>query len=81
MDADEIHLKLTKILAETLEIAEGDVNDDISGETCANWDSVRHLSVVLAVEDAFGIMFEEQEIPEITRFGRLLSAVHDHLVA
>jgi acyl carrier protein len=67
--------KLADIVATTLDLPPDAVTDGLSSETSENWDSVRHLTLVLAVEDAFGITFDEAEIPELTSFAALLRAV------
>ncbi len=41
-------------------IAESD-----SVETVASWDSVRHLRLIMALEEHFGVAFEAEEIPDL----------------
>ena len=45
-------------------------SDDIVG-----WDSVAHVSVIIAVEQAFDIMFDPDEIMEMDNVGALVSTV------
>lgn len=39
---------------------------DASPETIEEWDSIAHLNIVLAIEGAFGVTFDPDEIPELT---------------
>ncbi len=47
------------------------VPDDASTTTVASWDSVRHLSLILAIEERFDVSFDADEIPELTSFAAL----------
>jgi acyl carrier protein len=38
------------------------VNDDISQTNCDQWDSLKHLNLVVELEDAFGVSFEPEDI-------------------
>jgi acyl carrier protein len=58
----EVKARLVDILANTLGVAPDAITDDFSAEQCGNWDSVRHLTLVLAIEDHFQIAFDEDEI-------------------
>jgi len=67
--------KLADIVATTLELPIDMIDDALSSETAESWDSIRHLTLILAVEDAFGFTFDELQIPELTSFPNLLRAV------
>jgi acyl carrier protein len=38
---------------------------DDSVHTVKSWDSLRHLNLILALEEKFGVTFEAEEIPEL----------------
>jgi len=38
------------------------VPDDISQDTCVEWDSMHHLQLVVALESEFNISFEPEDI-------------------
>jgi acyl carrier protein len=67
--------KLADIVAATLDVPVEEVGDTLSSETSESWDSIRHLTLILAVEDAFGVTFDERQIPELVSFPALLRAV------
>lgn len=35
------------------------------------WDSASHLTLILTIEDAFGVRFETSEIPNLTTVGKI----------
>ncbi len=51
------------------------VSEDDSVETIPNWDSVRHLSLILALEERFGVTFEAEKIPELTSVRAIEAAI------
>jgi acyl carrier protein len=67
--------KLVDIVAVTFDLPTEAVTDGLSSETNEAWDSVRHLTLILAVEDAFGIQFNEAELLGLTNFSALLRAI------
>jgi acyl carrier protein len=53
--------RLLKILADTLGLDAGSLNDATSMENTPQWDSVAHLNLVLSFEQAFGQRFSPDE--------------------
>lgn len=45
-----------------------DLNDNYSKEMVEEWDSVHQLSLVAAFEEAFDIMFDPEDIMELTSY-------------
>lgn len=45
-----------------------ELNDSYSKETVAEWDSVHQLSLISQMEDAFDIMFDPEDIMEMTSY-------------
>lgn len=72
----ERQLKLEKIVAGVLSVDETLINDASNAKNTPNWDSMRHIELLLAVETAFGIRFSMPEITSMQNLGdmrRLLS--------
>lgn len=67
--------RLVDVVAATLDLSTDQVDDSLSSETNEAWDSVHHLMLILAVEEAFGIEFGESELVNLTNFPSLLAAV------
>jgi acyl carrier protein len=54
------------------------VSDDDSTQTIKSWDSLRHLNLVMAIEEHFGITFDPDEIPELTSVRSISASIHKH---
>jgi len=62
MDSGE----LKHVVALALNVDDAEIGDDASMDTIEAWDSLRHLYVVMAVEEAFGVTFDDGEAVAIT---------------
>lgn len=58
--------KLRKIISEILAVTEDQIDSTTSTETQPKWDSLRHMNLILAIEDAFSVRFSDDEIPLLT---------------
>jgi acyl carrier protein len=79
MNKDEIKLRIRDILANALKVDSGAITDDTSQIGLSEWDSVKHMNVVLATENEFGIEFKDSELPMLTSVPLLAAAVEKHL--
>ena len=41
------------------------LNEDSSPDTVENWDSLKHMNLILALEEEFNITFSDEEIVEM----------------
>jgi acyl carrier protein len=55
--------RIKQVLKNILDIPA--IPDDISSETCMEWDSLHHFQLVVELEIEFGISFEPDDISEI----------------
>jgi len=62
-------MKLTTLVANVLDIDEGVLSDGSNAKNTANWDSARHIDLLLAIEVAFGIQFSMPEITSMHNLG------------
>jgi acyl carrier protein len=67
--------RLRAVCASVFNLEPSRLGDDASPETIAEWDSLGHLTLVLAVEAEFGVSFEADEIPTLNTFSRIRERV------
>lgn len=63
--------QLRTVTAEALGVEEDDVTDAASPETLAAWTSFQHLTLLSAVEEAFGLTFSMEEMTGVHDYGEL----------
>lgn len=75
MDQDAIIAELTGIFHDLF----GDDTIVLTPETTAEdvhgWDSIKHISLIVAVEDRFGVKFRTSEIEGLANVGDLARAI------
>lgn len=71
-------LKLKQVLADLFDMPAEKVGDDTSPDTVSKWDSVNHLSLVLAIENAFDVSLTEEQSVEILSYPLIKAVLQEH---
>ena len=61
--------QLEQVTAEVLQMPVDQISDETSPKSTKSWDSLKHISLVLALESHFGVKFAPAEIMAITTLG------------
>lgn len=69
----EIYALIAEILGETPDAVLANKDDRNA------WDSLKRVEVLFAIEDTYGIMFEEEELAELTTPAALCESVSEKL--
>lgn len=64
---------LKQVFLDVLEVRS--ISDKDSVQTITTWDSVRHLSLIMALEERFGVAFDAEEIPELISVAAIRDAL------
>ena len=67
--------RVRHILGVALEMPEQQINESLSAEDTSNWDSIRHLNLVMALEEAFGVSFSSDELGQLTSYRAIADAL------
>ena len=60
--------KYNQIFAEVFSVKESQLGDEFDNQHVDGWDSVRQLSLTTAMEDAFDIMLDAEDIIEFNSY-------------
>lgn len=74
----ENQARLTEVIAETLGLAEDDISPETSPQNEPAWTSFSHLTLMSAVEEAFGIQLSMDEMTAAQSVARLAEIVAKH---
>lgn len=55
------------------------LSPDMTAADVEGWDSIKHISLIVAIEDRFGIQIGTQEIEQLANVGDLLATVRRKL--
>lgn len=71
----DTYKKLTKVFREVFD----DDSIELAPETTANdiedWDSIEHINLIAAVEDAFGMRFQMREVSGMKNVGEMVQII------
>lgn len=73
--------KLKQIVADVLEVDPDTIGPDFSMDTVEQWDSLRHMTLVLSIEDAFNISIPDEEAANITSWPLIRLVVDEQVRA
>lgn len=70
--------KLKQIMAVVFNIPENSVNENSSPDNIDVWDSLKHLNLVLAIEEEFDISLTEDQVVEILSYELIIEVLKEH---
>ena len=62
MQVEEVDGKVEGLLADVLQVPAASITDDLAMQDVEAWDSLKHMELVVALEDAFDRQFTFDEI-------------------
>lgn len=71
--------RIREVMAGVLEVEPGAIDADFGRDDAPLWDSLNHLRLITALEEAFGIRFEMREVARLERFQSIQQAVAERL--
>lgn len=72
--------KLKDIFCEVLGLPVREITDTLAYNTCAQWDSLKHLQMVAVLEETFDIEFEMDDIIAMENYGKVKEILRKYLV-
>jgi acyl carrier protein len=75
VSATELTSQVGRIVAAILNVDAARIDHSSSPDTIESWDSLRHVQLVLALEEAFGIQFTVDDIESMGTIGAVVEAV------
>jgi acyl carrier protein len=65
---DKIELSIQQIMADVFEKSEEQISIDSTQDEIDSWDSIKHLNLIVALEEEFGIELPIEEIGNLISF-------------
>lgn len=73
--------KIIDVLSQELSLNRGEITVDLRYNSVPEWDSVAHMTLISALEEKFGVMFENEDIVEMTTISAIERIVSKHVSA
>jgi len=60
--------RIRKVMGDVLGVDQATISDEATPGNIEQWDSLRHMNLVLALEDEFGIRFRDNQLEQLISF-------------
>jgi acyl carrier protein len=71
--------RLKAVIAAMLDIDPATIDTETSTDTVSQWDSVRHMNLVIALEEAFDISIPDEEVASMTSYPIIKATIEEQL--
>ena len=72
--------KLKQVMATVFGVGIDEINEDSSMDSIACWDSLRHMNLVLALENEFDIVVPDEDAANITSYKLIKLVLNEQLL-
>ena len=73
---NKIEDQIKNVVADVLGVSVDEVNDDLSPTTVTTWDSLKHMNLVVALEEEFEVMFTVEEIGKMMNYSSIVGCIN-----
>jgi acyl carrier protein len=78
-DSTTTRPRVVRAVSQIMGVAEQQVTDTSSADSLDTWDSLRHMNLMLALEEEFGIKFSDEQIMTMSSVGRIVAGIDELL--
>ena len=71
------HDRLATVFEQVFALPREKFNSELTGDSVTNWDSLRHLRLVVAIEKEFGIRIRARDIGKLNSVPRILELLRE----
>ena len=73
------NIKIKEVMSAVFEIPLESISDDSSYDNIENWDSLRHLNLILALEEEFEVSIPDEEVGNLVNYKLIELIINDLL--
>lgn len=73
--AEEVLDQIIELAADAFDVSVDEISTESSPDTIKNWDSIRHLNLVLAFEEYFRLKFIPEEIEQMVSIDQIFQII------
>jgi len=77
---DSIEVRIKNVMSAVFEIPANKIGKESSPDNIESWDSLKHMNLVVALEEEFEIEFMSDEINDMMNFDLIISILSDKIL-
>lgn len=66
-------MRLKEIVADTLKIPEGEINEELSPLNYPGWTSLQHIKLISIIEDTYEVKFSLKEMKSLKNYAAFIT--------
>ena len=71
--------RIKKILGNILNIDVNSINDKSLSDNIENWDSLKHMNLLVALEEEFDVEFDDVDLENLLNFQLIHTAIRERI--
>jgi len=71
--------RIKKVISEVLCVPMEEIQPDFSSDTAEQWSSLAHLTLIIALEEEFGVHFSDSESVELRSFRKIADCLQSKM--
>ena len=75
IDRNELKLRAQEIFRDCLDAPLLQLSDEMAAQDVENWDSLNHITLVMSLEESFGVNFTTKEVMGWQNVGEMLDTL------
>lgn len=75
MSREEIFTRLNEVFQDVFDDEEITVNDATTADDIEDWDSLEHINLIVAVQNAFGVKFNIGQVNSMQNVGEMADII------
>ena len=72
-----LETRIKQVMSQVLGIPAETIGENTSPDTVENWDSLRHMNLIMALEEAFDLSFTEEQMVEMLNYPLILETIKE----
>jgi len=76
---NKLEERIKNIMSIVFNVSIDEINDKSSPDNIVSWDSLKHMQLVIALEEDFGIHFEDDEIIELLNLALITLSISEKI--
>mgnify|MGYP005635042501 CR=1 FL=1 len=71
--------RIKKVMSDVFNIDIESINNDSSPDNIENWDSLKHMNLIVALEEEFDIEFDDNDIENLLNFQLINLTIKEYI--
>jgi acyl carrier protein len=76
---ENVQQKIYQIMSNVFEVPVSEISEESSFDTIESWDSIRHLNLILALEEEFEITIPDEEVGNLVNYKLIELTVNEQV--